>query len=83
MTSIHPALSIAHLSIDIMFRTALQTVRPQARAFSASALRAAGSVNYNDVKPLTKQPTDVSLPIPQSQWLEPAVQPANSCYARS
>lgn len=43
-----------------MFRTALQTVRPQARAFSASALRAAGSVNYNDVKPLTKQPTDVS-----------------------
>lgn len=44
-----------------MFRTALQTVRPQARAFSASALRAAGSVTYNDVKPLTKQPTDVSL----------------------
>lgn len=49
-----------------MFRTALQTVRPQARAFSASALRAAGSVNYNDVKPLTKQPTDVSSLEPKS-----------------
>lgn len=60
------ALSTAHLSIDTMFRTALQTVRPQARAFSASALRAAGSVTYNDVKPLTKQPTDVSGP--RSVW---------------
>lgn len=49
-----------------MFRVALNTVRPAAvsravpRAFSTSALRLAGSVTYNDVKPLTKQPTDVS-----------------------
>lgn len=59
-------LTTAHTTTT-MFRTALQTVRPQARAFSASALRAAGSVNYNDVKPLTKQPTDVSILEPKPE----------------
>lgn len=48
-----------------MLRTALRTtVRPaaaNARAFSVSALRAAGSVTYNDVKPITRQPSDVSV----------------------